>query len=92
MGGIRPGEFDFAPWRMLGAVYLIKSGYTVSGGNITLEFRFYDVSQGKQLAAKRYTGSGKELRWMVHSFSDEVMLSVTGEKGPFTGKAGNPSL
>ncbi len=85
-GGIRPGEFDFSPWKAIGAVYLVKSGYTVSGGNVTLEFRFYDISQGRQLAAKRYTGSGKELRWMVHSFSDEVMLSVTGEKGPFTGK------
>ncbi len=85
-GGIRPGEFDFSPWQSIGAVYLIKSGYTLSGGNITVEFRFYDVSHAKQLAAKRYTGSTKELRWMAHAFSDEVMLSVTGEKGPFTGK------
>ncbi len=85
-GGIRPGEFDYAPWKTLGAVYLIKSGYTVSGGKTTLELRLYDVSQGKELAAKLYTGNGKQLRWMAHAFSDEVMFSVTGEKGPFTGK------
>ncbi len=85
-GGIRPGEFDFSPWRAIGALLLIKSGYTVSGDNITLEFRFYDVAKETSLAAKRYTGSRKELRRMVHAFCDETMLALTGEKGPFTGK------
>ncbi len=85
-GGIRPGEFDFAPWKAMGAIYLVKSGYTITGNNITVELRLYDVSQGKSLAAKRYTGSRKELRWMAHAFSDEIMLSATGESGPFTGK------
>ncbi|HKZ17168.1 MAG TPA: Tol-Pal system beta propeller repeat protein TolB, partial [Geobacteraceae bacterium] len=85
-GGIRPGEFDFTPWRAIGAAYLIKSGYTVSGDNVTMEFRFYDVSSGKSVLAKRYSGNRKEFRRMVHAFSDETMLAVTGEKGPFTGK------
>jgi TolB protein len=85
-GGIRPGEFDFSPWRAIGAAYLIKSGYTVSGDNVTMEFRFYDVSSGKSVLAQRYSGNLKEFRRMVHAFSDETMLAVTGEKGPFTGK------
>ena len=85
-GGIRPGEFDFSPWRAMGAVYLVKSGYMIKGDDITVELRLYDVSQGKTLAAKRYSGSRKELRWMAHAFSDEIMLSTTGESGPFTGK------
>src|SRR6266511_1503729 len=46
-GGIRPGEFDYTPWRSIGAAFLIKSGYTISGGTITLEFRMYDVLNGK---------------------------------------------
>lgn len=85
-GGIRPGEFDFAPWKAVGAAYLIKSGYTVSGNTITVELRLYDVLQGKSLAAKRYSGNRKELRWMAHAFSDETMLATTGVSGPFTGK------
>lgn len=85
-GGIRPGEFEFSPWKTMGAVYLVKSGYTVSGDNITLEMRLYDVLQGKPLAAKRYSGNRRDLRWMAHAFSDETMLATTGEAGPFTGK------
>jgi TolB protein len=85
-GGIRPGEFDFSPWRAIGAAYLIKSGYITSGDSLTLEFRFYDVTSGKSVMAKRYSGNRKEFRRMVHAFSDETMLAVTGEKGPFTGK------
>lgn len=84
--GIRPGEFDFAPWRAMGAAYLIKSGYTIAGDTITLELRLYDVLKGNSLAAKRYTGKRKDLRKMVHAFSDETMFVATGEKGPFTGK------
>ncbi len=84
--GIRPGEFDFAPWRAIGAGFLIKTGYTMAGDTVTLEFRLYDVFKGQSLAAKRYTGKRSDLRKMTHAFADETMFSVTGEKGPFTGK------
>ena len=85
-GGIRPGEFDYAPWRSIGAAFLIKSGYTISGGSIVLELRMYDILNGKPLAGKRYTLKRSELRKVTHAFSDEAMFVVTGEKGPFTGK------
>ncbi|MEI8355605.1 MAG: hypothetical protein WCG31_05895 [Deltaproteobacteria bacterium] len=84
--GIRPGEFDFAPWRSIGAAFLIKSGYAITGNSITLEFRMYDVLNGKSLDSKRYTGILKDLRKMTHTFSDETLFVITGEKGPFTGK------
>ena len=84
--GIRPGEFDFAPWQAAGANLLVKSGYTLSADSLTIEFRLYDVSRGRELVAKRYSGKRADLRKMVHTFSDEIMLAVTGERGPFTGK------
>ncbi|HLO24841.1 MAG TPA: Tol-Pal system beta propeller repeat protein TolB [Geobacteraceae bacterium] len=84
--GIKPGDFDFAPWKASGADLLLKSGYTVSGSTLALECRLYDVARGSELTAKRYTGSLKELRRMGHTFSDEIMRAVTGEKGPFSGK------
>ena len=84
--GIRPGEFDFAPWQAAGANLLVKSGYTVSADSLTIEFRLYDVARGKELAAKRYSGKRADLRKIVHTFSDEIMLAVTGDRGPFTGK------
>jgi TolB protein len=84
--GIKPGDFDFAPWRSTGADLLLKSGYTVSGTTLTLECRLYDLARGSELTAKRYTGELKEMRRMAHTFSDEIMHAITGEKGPFNSK------
>jgi len=66
-GGIRPGEFDFKPWEGAGAKFLVKSGYSVNAGKVTVEFRLYDVLLGKQLTAKRLTGSMADLRRMAHT-------------------------
>jgi TolB protein len=85
-GGIRPGEFDFAPWRINGADLLLKSGYIVDGKTVMLEFRLYDIQGGKQVQSTAYTGNRKFLREMAHAFADEIMQAVTGDKGPFTGK------
>jgi len=84
--GIRPGEFDFAPWRAVGAELLLKSGYTLSGSQVILECRLYDVASGKQLLAKRFSGGMRDIRRMAHTFADEILLFATNEKGPFTGK------
>jgi TolB protein len=84
--GIRPGEFDFAPWKAAGADLLVKSGYKIKGSAVTLEFRLYDVFKGKEIVAKRYTGTIRDLRKIAHIFDDQIMESVTGEKGPFSGK------
>ncbi|TLN00959.1 Tol-Pal system beta propeller repeat protein TolB, partial [bacterium] len=84
--GIRPGEFDFDPWRAAGAELLIKSAYTLSGDQVILECRLYDVAGGRQLLAKRFSGTVRDVRRMAHTFSDEILLLTTGERGPFTGK------
>lgn len=84
--GIRPGEFDFAPWEAIGTNLLIKSGFSVAGDTVTVEFRLYDVLKRDGILAKRYTGNLKDIRKITHTFSDDVMEAVTGEAGPFTGK------
>lgn len=86
VGGIRPGEFDFAPWRTIGADFLLKTGYVIEGKTVLLEFRLYDVQGEKQVQSTVYTGKRKFLREMAHAFADETMQAVTGEKGPYTGK------
>ena len=84
--GIRPGEFDFAPWRTIGAVLLLKTGYAIDGETVMVEFRLYDVHGEKQVWSEVYTGNRKFLRKMAHAFADEIMQAVTGEEGPFTGQ------
>jgi TolB protein len=85
-GGIRPGEFDFGPWKAAGADLLVKSAYKVSGNALTLEFRLFDVTRGKELIAKRYSGTLRDLRKITHLFDDQIMQTITGEAGPFSGK------
>ena len=85
-GGIRPGEFSLAPWKAAGADLVIKTGYTVNGKSLTVEFRLYDVLRGKEVTAKRLSGSDRDLRKIAHTFSNEIMRAITGEAGPFTGK------
>jgi TolB protein len=85
-GGIRPGEFGFAPWRTIDADLLLKTGYVIDGEDVMLEFRLYNVQVEKQVQSTVYTGKRKFLRKMAHAFADEIMQAVTGEKGPFTGE------
>lgn len=84
--GIRPGDFDMASWRAAGADLLIKSGYSIGGDTVVFESRLFDVTTGKELAVKRYSGSKNDLRRIVHTFSDDVMTATTGIRGPFTAK------
>lgn len=84
-GGIRPGEFDFAPWKAIGAAYLLKSGYVIEGENIMVEFRLYGVPSEKPVWSQVFTGKRRFVRKMAHAFVDETMRVLTGEKGPFTG-------
>jgi TolB protein len=69
-----------------GADLVLKSAYALNGNALTLECRLFDPLLNRDLAAKRYTGTLKELRRMGHAFSDEVLRVRTGQKGPFTGK------
>ncbi len=84
--GIVPGSFDFTPWKQAGYDLLLKSGYSMSGKNLVVEFRLYDLARGAELTAKRFSGAPGELRRMTHLFSDEIMGALTGAEGPFSGK------
>ncbi len=77
-------ETAFLPWTSAGFDLLVRGEYTLTGDNLTVEFRLFDVLNRTMLTAKRYLGSAKDLRRLAHAFADEVMLAVTGEKGPFT--------
>lgn len=85
-GGIMLSATDFTPWMAAGFDLLVRSEYSVKGDNLTIEFRLFDVLNRKMMTSKRYLGSVKELRRFAHSFSDEILLAVTGEKGCFTTK------
>ncbi len=81
--GALPEDIHFQNWSELGALALVKGTFSIEGDGLTVEVRLFDVAQKKQLGGKRYRGERRELRRMAHRFADEVMLLLTGERGPF---------
>ncbi len=83
-GGLMFGATDFAPWRAEGYDLLVRGEYSITGDELTVEFRLYDALNNKMMTAKRYLGKNKDLRRFAHSYCDEILLQMTGERGPFT--------
>ena len=95
--GIATENIQFPAWSGIGAESLVTGGFTVSGRDLTLECRLFDVVQGKLLVGKRYTGKIEERKEMVVRFAQEILVALTGEKGlfdtkiAFAGKKGGSS-
>ncbi|MEK7205229.1 MAG: hypothetical protein AAB254_06930 [candidate division NC10 bacterium] len=51
------------------------------GREAVVEGRLYDVTTGNMVFGKRYVGDSKFYRLIIHRFADDVMFSLTGEKG-----------
>ena len=78
------GDADFVPWLSAGFDLLVRSEFSLKDGRLTIEFRLFDVVNRKLITAKRYLGALKDLRRFSHSFADEILLALSGEKGAFT--------
>ncbi len=95
--GISTENIQFSAWTGIGAESLVTGGFTVSGRDLTLECRLFDVVQGKLIIGKRYTGKLEERKEMIVRFAQEILIALTGEKGlfdtkiAFTGKKGGSS-
>ncbi|MBW1714067.1 MAG: PD40 domain-containing protein, partial [Deltaproteobacteria bacterium] len=81
--GLTAAATNFQAWKMIGAEFLVKGGYTSDGTSFVCELRFFDVRRGQLLTGKRYTGTVNDFRLIAHKFADEIMLQITGEKGVF---------
>ncbi|MBI3303673.1 MAG: Tol-Pal system beta propeller repeat protein TolB, partial [Deltaproteobacteria bacterium] len=84
--GLSLEEINFQNWSVLGALALVKGGFSLDGDGLTVEVRLFDVAQRKQLGGKRYRGERRDLRRMAHRFADQIMFFLTGEQGPFNSK------
>jgi TolB protein len=77
------GSFDFKDWSTIGAVGLVKGNFSLRGDDLTVELRLFDVTQGKEIIGKRYTGRANDFRRIAHKFSDEIIKQFTGIAGIF---------
>lgn len=83
---LEPDAINFKDWRVIGADTLLKGVYSVDKDRLTVEIRFYDCVNGKQVLGKRFTGAAGNPRRLIHYFSDHLYEELTGRKGVFTTK------
>ena len=81
--GIKIGQFDFEPWKLIHSVYLFKVGFEITGSKVRLSCRMYDVSSKSLLLGFEVTEPYKDWRKAVHRFANEVVYSLTGTEGVF---------
>jgi TolB protein len=81
--GLTEADINFPGWRRVGADYLARGGYEVSGGHIRMQMRFFDAVTGRLVVGKVYEGDVRDWPAMVHRFADEILLALTGEPGVF---------
>jgi TolB protein len=78
---IQSGSIRFPEWALLGAQALVKARYFREKDNLVLEGKLYDVSRAAMITGKKYQGSEKLFRSMVHKLADEIVYRFTGERG-----------
>jgi TolB protein len=81
--GFTLGQFNFADWSSINALFLVKGSVTASDQQVTLQAFLFDVPGTRQLLGKQFTGSGEDVGRMARRFADAVMKQVTSVNGPF---------
>ena len=70
----------FADWRAINAQALIVGAVTVTGDQLVVKFRLYDVFSGQELGqGLQFAGTVAGWRRMGHKVADAVYSRITGE-------------
>lgn len=75
--------FKFQNWSAIGTDFLIRVGYSVVGGELTVETYTYHVPKANLVMGKKYKGPVSGVRRIAHTFANDVLKSLTGTEGPF---------
>lgn len=86
--GLKPapgeaGGFSFASWKQIGAEFLVRVGYRVLGDQLTVDTYTYYVPQQKLVLGKTYKASVNDTRTLAHTFANDVVKELTGQRGMF---------
>ncbi|HTJ45944.1 MAG TPA: Tol-Pal system beta propeller repeat protein TolB [Kofleriaceae bacterium] len=75
---------DPPKWKDVGAYGVMKFKVAVSGDDVTLDAKLYEVSKGANAVLdKKYNGKRGDLRRLVHAWCNEVVFYYTKEQGFF---------
>jgi TolB protein len=77
---------DYQSWVNTGASGLVRGAVEQASGKVKVSLRFFDVVAQRELLAKTYEESADTASRAVHAFVDEIIESLTGERGIFSSK------
>src|SRR5580704_3728499 len=84
--GSEAGGFKYPLWKKIGADFLVLAGYRVSGGELTIDTYTYAIDQQKLVLGKSYTAKLQDVRVLAHTFANDLIKALTGQKGMFLSK------
>ncbi|MGX9355292.1 Tol-Pal system beta propeller repeat protein TolB [Roseobacteraceae bacterium S113] len=84
----RPTSFgapvQFPDWKAINAQALVLGAVSVSGNQINVKFRVYDVFSNQELGkGLQFNGTTEGWRRVAHKIADQVYSRITGESGYF---------
>ncbi|MBI1860353.1 MAG: PD40 domain-containing protein [Deltaproteobacteria bacterium] len=74
-------KLKYEEWRAVGSTFVLKVGYRLKGKQLALEASLYDIPGQKRVFGTRYQHSVDQYSRLVHALSEEILKSLTGEKG-----------
>lgn len=89
--GLKPatsetGGFKFDSWKQIGTEFLVRVGFRVLGNDISADTYVYYVPQQKLVLGKTYKADVRDTRSLAHTFADDVVKALTGQRGMFMTK------
>ena len=88
--GLKPlpetGGFKFDTWKQIGAEFLVRVGYRMTGDDLAIDAYVYNVGQQKLLLGKTYRAKAKDVRVAAHTFGNDLVKALTGKQGFFLSK------
>lgn len=76
-------ELDLLGWKRLGADFAVKLDVEFPGRNMLVRWRLYDVLHSQRIAKGEFEYNRTFCREMGHDIADEVVRTLTGDRGPF---------
>ncbi|WP_307422301.1 Tol-Pal system beta propeller repeat protein TolB [Labrys monachus] len=75
---------NFSSWQTLNAQVVVAGKVIPAGdGSIRVQFRVWDIAQGRQIAGEQFATNAANWRRLAHMVANSIFKSVTGEPGAF---------
>src|SRR5581483_9165864 len=81
--GFTVATIKFPRWSDVGAEGLVKGIVRLDGGQLSAEFKLFDVLAAQEQFHKSYRMPAGEVRRLAHRFADDLVQFFTNEPGPF---------